>query len=149
MEVILLEKVHNLGNLGKQVTVKPGYARNYLLPKGKAVTATPENKRKFELRRAELEKAAQEIFSKAQERAKTFENILLEVAARASDEGKLFGSVGPRELVEAFEKLGLEVDKAEILLPEGPFRQTGEHEVSLQLHSDIRVAVKLMIIAEA
>ncbi len=149
MEVILLEKIGRLGNIGDQVKVKAGFGRNYLLPYGKAVIATPENKAKFEVRRAELEKAAADKLTQAQGRARAIEHIAsLTITANASEEGKLFGSVGPREIEEAFEKLGEEVHRSEVLMPEGPIREVGEFELELQLHTDVLCTIKVVVAAE-
>lgn len=148
MEVILLEKIHNLGDLGDQVKVKSGYARNFLLPQSKAVTATENNVKKFEARRAELEKAAADIRAKAQARAKSLESIVLAISAKAGDEGKLFGSIGTKDLVDAFAAAGAEVHKSEIHLPNGPMRQIGEYDVNIQLHSDVSFDVKVIISSE-
>lgn len=148
MEVILLEKIHNLGDLGEQVKVKSGYARNFLLPQSKAVTATAANVKKFEARRAELEKAAAEIRAKAEARAKSLQNIVLAISAKAGDEGKLFGSIGTKDLADAFAAVGAEVHKSEIHLPNGPMRQVGEYEVNIQLHSDVSLDVKVVISSE-
>lgn len=149
MNVILLEKIGRLGNLGDQVKVKPGFARNYLLPQGKAVKATEENVKQFEARRAELEKAAQEVLQAAQARADVMAGMAVTIAARAADEGRLYGSIGPREVVIALEKMGTKVQKSEVHLPNGPLHTLGEHEVKVQLHSDVSVTVKVNIIPEA
>lgn len=148
MQVILLEKIRNLGNLGEQVKVKPGHGRNYLIPKGKALRATPANIAKFETRRAELEKAASDLLATAKARAAKFTDLLVEIKVKASEEGKLFGSVGTREIIGAIHAKGSEVDKSEIELPNGVIRQTGEYEVFVQLHTEVRVAVKVNVVAE-
>ncbi len=145
MEVILLEKVANLGELGARVKVKPGYARNYLIPKGKAVRATPERIAEFEKRRAELEKKAQEVLAAAQERAAKLAALEVVVTQRAGPEGKLYGSVGTQNIAEAICALGVPVTRQEVRLPHGPLRQTGEHEVALQLHPDVIATVKVII----
>src|SRR6056300_658118 len=138
MEVILLEKIGRLGDIGDEVNVKPGFGRNYLIPYGKAVSATPENKVKFEAQRAELEKAASGKLTQAQGRARGIEEVgTITIKANASEEGKLFGSVGPREIEEAFEGLSETVNKSEVLMPEGPIRDLGEYDIELLLHSDV------------
>ncbi|MCK4608028.1 MAG: 50S ribosomal protein L9 [Gammaproteobacteria bacterium] len=147
MEVILLEKVHNLGDLGAKVKVKPGYARNFLLPKGKAAPATADNLAKFEQMRADLEKKAAGLLTAAKARAEILAKLVINVPMRASDEGKLFGSVGPREIVIAITALGHEVDKGEVILPEGPIHALGEVEINLHLHSDVNVPVKVSVVA--
>lgn len=149
MEVILLEKIGRLGNIGDQVNVKPGFGRNYLIPYGKAVTATADNKTKFEAKRAELEKAAADKMTQAQGRARAIAEVgAITIRANASEEGKLFGSVGPREIEEAFEALGEAVHKSEVLMPEGPIRDIGEYDVELLLHSDIVCTIKVVVEAE-
>lgn len=149
MEVILLEKIGRLGNIGDEVNVKPGFGRNYLIPYGKAVSATPENKVKFEAQRAELEKAASDKLTQAQGRARAIEEIgTITIKANASEEGKLFGSVGPREIEEAFEGLSEAVNKSEVLMPEGPIRDLGEYDIELLLHSDVVCTIKVVVEAE-
>jgi len=145
MEIILLQKVDNVGGIGDLVRVKSGYARNYLIPQGKATLATPENKAKFELRRAELEaKAAAEIAA-AQARAKKLEGLTLKIEMQAGAEGKLFGSVGTVDIAEAIAKQGIEVERSEIRLPDGPLRTVGDHQIDLHLHTDVNVAIKVVI----
>ncbi|KEF31172.1 MAG: 50S ribosomal protein L9 [Gammaproteobacteria bacterium] len=148
MEVILLEKVANLGSLGDKVKVKAGYGRNFLLPYGKAVPATEANLKAFEERRAELEKAAAEKLSAAQARAEGLEGASFTITSKAGDEGKLFGSIGVRDIADAITAAGTDVEKSEVRLPEGPIRVTGEYDIELQLHSDVVVAVKLAVVAE-
>ncbi|SDX59946.1 50S ribosomal protein L9 [Marinobacter mobilis] len=148
MEVILLEKVANLGSLGDKVSVKAGYGRNFLLPYGKAVAATEANVKAFEERRAELEKAAAEKLTAAQSRAEALEGASFTITSKAGDEGKLFGSIGVRDIAEVVSAGGTEVEKSEVRLPEGPIRTTGEFDVELQLHSDVSVEVKLAVVAE-
>lgn len=146
MQVILLEKIHNLGSLGDKVNIKSGYGRNFLIPQGKAVSATPDNIGKFELRRAALEKAAQESLKQAQARAEDLEKIgVLTIAVKAGDEGKLFGSVGARDVADALRAQGAEVEKKEIMMPQS-IRMVGEHEIFIQIHSDVRVAMKVNIV---
>ncbi|MFW5824347.1 MAG: 50S ribosomal protein L9 [Marinobacter sp.] len=148
MEVILLEKVANLGSLGDKVKVKSGYGRNFLLPYGKAVAATEENLKAFEERRAELEKAAAEKLAAAQARAEALEGQSFTISSKAGDEGKLFGSIGVRDIADAITAGGTEVEKSEVRLPEGPIRATGEYEIELQLHSDVTVTVQLAVVAD-
>jgi large subunit ribosomal protein L9 len=145
MEVILLQKVDNVGGIGDLVRVKSGYARNYLIPQGKATLATAENKAKFESRRAELEAKAAAELSAAQARAKKLEGLVLKIEMQAGAEGKLFGSVGTVDIAEAIGKQGVEVERSEIRLHEGPLRVVGEHEVDLHLHTDVNVTVKVVI----
>ncbi|WP_286221973.1 50S ribosomal protein L9 [Marinobacter apostichopi] len=147
MEVILLEKVANLGSLGDKVKVKAGYGRNFLLPYGKAVPATEANLKAFEERRAELEKAAAEKQSAAQARAEALEGAAFTISSKAGEEGKLFGSIGVRDIADAITAGGTDVEKSEVRLPEGPIRVTGEYEIELQLHSDVEVTVKLAVVA--
>ncbi len=150
MEIILLDKVANLGGLGDQVSVKAGYARNFLFPQGKAVPATKANVEKFEQRRAELEAKIAEQLSAAEARAaKVAELGSVTIASPAGDEGKLFGSVGTRDIAEAITAAGVAVSKAEVKLPNGTLRETGEFEVDLQLHSEVDATIKVVIIQEA
>ena len=148
MEVILLTKVANLGNIGDKVKVKPGYGRNFLLPSGKAALATAANLKKFEERRAELEKAALDSLSGAEKRAKQLEGFKLELQAKAGTEGKLFGSVGTADIAEALNKAGIAVERSEVRLPGGPIRLIGEHVVKLHLHTDVEIDVPVTITAE-
>ena len=150
MEVILLDKVANLGNLGDEVKVRPGYGRNYLIPNGKAVMATPDNKAYFEARREELEKAAQEALAAAQARAEKINGSTVEIARKAGDEGKLFGSVGTEDIAQALAAAtGTEVAKQEVLMPKGVLRNTGEYDIDLQLHADVDASVKVVVVPEA
>ena len=148
MDVILLERVRNLGNLGDEVSVKNGYGRNFLIPQGKAVRATAANREVFEGRRAELEAQAAAQLKAAQDRAAGLAELAVTSAARASDEGKLFGSVGSREIADAVTEAGQEVSKDEVLLPVGPLRSIGEFTVALQLHSDVTASVTVNVIPE-
>ncbi|MFO7994802.1 MAG: 50S ribosomal protein L9 [Marinobacter sp.] len=148
MEVILLEKVANLGSLGDKVKVKAGYGRNFLLPYGKAVPATAENLKAFEERRAELEKVAAEKLAEAQTRGETLEGSSVTITSKAGEEGKLFGSIGVRDIADAITAAGTEVEKSEVRLPEGPIRVVGEYEIELQLHSDVSVVINLAVVAE-
>jgi large subunit ribosomal protein L9 len=145
MEVILLQKVDNVGGIGDLVRVKSGYARNYLIPQGKATLATPENKAKFESRRAELEAKAAAELSAAQARAKKLEGMVLKIEMQAGAEGKLFGSVGTVDIAEAIGKNGVEVERSEIRLPDGPLRVVGDHQIELHLHTDVNVELKVVI----
>ena len=148
MELILLEKVLNLGDLGDKVDVKPGYGRNYLVPQGKAVPATKANIAAFEERRAELEKAAVKKLSSAEERLGALEGFEITLQANASEEGKLYGSIGPREIADAVTKAGPNLEKAEVIMGEGPLRYTGEHEVLVHLHADVETTIKVTVEAE-
>jgi large subunit ribosomal protein L9 len=148
MELILLEKVLNLGDLGDKVTVKPGYGRNYLVPQGKAVPATAANLADFEARRAELEKAAMAKLSTAEERLAALQDFEITLTANASDEGKLYGSIGPREIAIAVTAAGPQLEKSEVIMGEGPIRYTGEHQVLVQLHADVETEIKVTVNAE-
>jgi len=148
MEVILLEKIEHLGKMGDRVRVKPGYGRNFLIPKGKAASATAENIAAFEARRAELEKAAADALARAQARRDQLEGLVVRLSAKAGDEGKLFGSVGTVDIAHAVSDAGVMVERNEIRLPYGPLRQVGEHVVQLHLHSDVNVEIKLVVEAE-
>ena len=148
MDVILLTKVANLGNIGDRVKVKSGYGRNFLLPKGKATLATPENVKRFEARRAELEKIAREQFQDAESRAEAFKEFKLQITAKAGTEGKLFGSIGTADIAEACTKAGQKVSRSEVRLPNGPLRMVGEHVVVLHLHTDIDVQLPVVITGE-
>ena len=145
MEIILLQKVDNVGGIGDLVCVKSGYARNYLIPQGKATLATPENKAKFELRRAELEAKAAEELAAAQARAKKLEGMVLKIEMQAGAEGKLFGSVGTVDIAEEIGKRGVEIERSEIRLPDGPLRVVGDHQIELHLHADVNVEIKVVI----
>jgi large subunit ribosomal protein L9 len=149
MQVILLENIQRLGQLGQQVQVKPGYGRNYLIPTGKAVPATADNVSKFEARREELERAQADALGKANIRAKDLTDIVITITKKAGAEGKLFGSVGTVDIASAVSATGVEIDKHEVILAEGPLRMIGEHEVSLHLHADVDVPLKVIVEAEA
>jgi large subunit ribosomal protein L9 len=149
MEVILLEKVENLGNLGDKVNVRPGYGRNYLVPHGKAKAATAENIKLFEERRAELEKSAAETLAAAEARKAQLEGLSVTITAKAGEEGKLFGSVGTADIADAVTQAGVEIARGEVRLPEGPLRATGEYEIELHLHTDVDATVKVVVAAEA
>ncbi len=149
MEVILLEKIGKLGALGDKVTVKSGYGRNYLIPQGKAVPATADNVATFEARRAELETNAAEAVAAAEVRAGRLQELgQVTIEANAGEEGKLFGSVGTRDIADAVTAAGVELNKAEIRLPEGTLREVGEYEVSVHLHADVDATVRLAVVAE-
>ncbi len=148
MEVILLEKVANLGNIGERVKVRSGFGRNYLLPHGKATLATPENVAKFEARRAELERAAQEHLKSAAQRSAGLADFRLTITAKAGTEGKLFGSIGTSDIAEACTRAGHAIARSEVRLPNGPLRTVGEHTVELHLHADVDVQLPVTILAE-
>ena len=148
MKLILIQKVTNLGGLGDQVEVKPGYGRNFLVPTGKAVPAAAANVAEFEAKRAEYQAKADSILAEAEARKAALEGKSVTVAANASTEGKLFGSVGPRDIAEAFTKAGLPLEKSEVILGEGAFRNVGEYEVTVHLHADVETTVKVVVEAE-
>ncbi len=148
MELILLQKVVNLGVLGDRVKVKAGYGRNFLIPYGKAVPATASNIATFEAKRAEYEAKANALLAASQARKDKLEGVTVTIAANASPEGKLYGSVGPRDIAEALEAAGHKAEKSEIILA-GPIRNTGEYEVSMHLHADVEAKVKVIVQAEA
>lgn len=145
MDLILLEKVQNLGDLGDLVKVKAGYGRNYLVPQGKAVPATKENLAQFEARRAELEAAAQDKLGQAQAREAALADVVVEITANASEEGNLYGSIGPREVASAVSALGHEINKSEVIMGEGPIRTVGEFDVVVHLHADVETQVKVIV----
>ena len=148
MNVILLERIASLGNLGETVKVKAGYGRNFLIPQGKAVPATTDNVTKFEARRAELEQAAAEKFDTAQARKDAISNLSVTIVQKAGDEGKLFGSVGTSDIAHAVTDAGVPVEKREIRLPYGPLRQIGEHKVEVELHSDVVAEIIVNVVPE-
>lgn len=148
MEVILLEKVENLGNLGERVNVKPGYGRNFLIPSGKATPATEEHIKAFEARRAELEKTAADGLSEAEARRDKIGDMIITLKAKAGEEGKLFGSIGTADIAAAIVADGVEVERSEVRLPEGAFRQLGEYRIQLHLHTDVNTELTLVIEAE-
>jgi large subunit ribosomal protein L9 len=148
MEVILLQKIANLGNIGERVKVRSGFGRNYLLPQGKATLATPENVARFEARRAELERLAREHLSSAEERAAAMRDFKLTIHAKAGTEGKLFGSIGTSDIAEACNRAGFKIERSEVRLSNGPLRMLGEHTVNLHLHADIDVPLHVTIVAE-
>jgi len=148
MEVILLEKVGRMGNVGDKVNVKSGYARNFLFPYAKAIPATKANLADFDARKAELLKVAAEKLAIAQARAEKLNGVTVTIEANAGDEGKLFGSVGTRDIAEALTAAGHKVEKAEVLLPDGALRETGEFEIALALGSEVGAAIKLQVVAQ-
>ena len=148
MEVILLEKVRNLGGIGDKVSVRPGFGRNFLIPNGKAVRASADNLAKFEAARSELEAKATQALISAQSRAAKFAGLVVRVSAKAGDEGKLFGSIGTRDIADAVSAAGAEIAKHEVLMPNGPLRHLGEFDVELQLHADVKTSVKITVVAE-
>ncbi len=148
MQLILLQKVTNLGGLGDKVNVKPGYGRNFLIPYGKAVPATAENLAAFEAKRAEYEAKAASILSAAEARKAALEGAEVTITANASTEGKLFGSVGTRDIAEAFTAAGHKLEKSEVVMGEGPIRRTGEFEITVHLHADVETKVKVNVVAE-
>ncbi len=149
MEIILLEKITNLGGLGDRVKVKPGYARNFLIPNGKATEATPANLARFEARRAELERIAAELLAKAQARAEQLAELIVTLSVKTGSEGRLFGSVGAADIANAVSAAGIELQKHEIRLSTGSIRQIGEYDVDLLLHPEVKTQIRVNIIAEA
>lgn len=148
MQVILMEKVVNLGGLGDVVKVKDGYARNFLLPQGKARRVTPENLALFEARRAELEKAQAELLAAAQERATKLSGLMLQITRKSGVDGRLFGSVTNADIAEALKTQGFEVEKADIRLPEGPLKQIGDTQINIALHTDVIATITVSVLGE-
>jgi large subunit ribosomal protein L9 len=148
MEVILLQKVANLGNIGDRVKVKSGFGRNFLLPQGKATLATPDNVARFEARRSELLKAAHEHLASAEHRAGALKEFKLVIPAKAGTEGKLFGSIGTADIAEAATRAGIAIERSEVRLPNGALRTVGDHSVTLHLHADVDVPLAVTIVAE-
>lgn len=148
MEVILMDRIENLGDLGDRVKVRPGYARNYLFPKGKAKFATAENIAEFEARRAELEKAATEARAAAELRRQQLEGLTLTLAAKTGTEGRLFGSIGPADIVEAVHASGIELQRREVIMPTGTLRQTGDYEILIHLYTNINATIQVSVVAE-
>ena len=148
MDIILLEKVAKLGALGDKVTVKSGYGRNFLIPQGKAVPATAANVASFEARRAELEAQAAEKLANAEKRAEQLKELELTLAVKAGDEGKLFGSIGTRDLADLISSTGIEANKSEIRLPDGPLRTVGTFEITLQVHADVTTSLTVHVVPE-
>jgi large subunit ribosomal protein L9 len=149
MEIILLQKVDNLGDLGDKVLVKNGFGRNFLIPSGKAVPATEANVKVFEARRAELEKEATAKLTAAETRKAKLDGLEISISCKSGEEGRLFGSVGTSDIASAVTEAGHELEKREVLLPNGPFRVTGEYEVDIHLHTDVNATIKLTITPEA
>lgn len=149
MEIILLEKVRNLGNLGDQVNVKSGYGRNFLLPHGKAVIANAANKAAFEIRRAELEKNQKVTLEQAKARAAKLDGLTVQITGKVGEEGKLFGSVGTADIAEAVAKQGFELDRSEIHMPAGPLKAAGDYEIPVSLHAEVNIKVIVSVIGEA
>ena len=148
MNVILLERVNNLGDLGDEVSVKPGFARNFLIPNSKAVQANKANREYFEERRAELEKAANEKLAEAQARAESLAETLVTIMVKSGEEGRLYGSVGTQDIADALVRDGKTVERSEVLMPEGAIRSLGEYEIALQLHSDVTVQIQVAVVEE-
>ena len=146
MNVILLDNVENLGKIGDLVRVKPGYGRNYLLPQGKAALATPENIKQIDARRAELETAAADELAAAKTRAKAIEGMELVIQANSGAEGKLFGSVGPIDIADAFEKVQVEIQRSEIRMPDGPIQELGDFQVGVHLHPEVNVEITIRVV---
>jgi len=150
MEVILLDRVENLGNLGDVVAVKPGYGRNFLIPGGRAIPATDANRKVFDERRAELEKSAAEALAVAERRRDMLQELpAVSIAQRAGDEGKLFGSVGTADIAAAVNAAGAELKKGEVRMPHGAFRQTGDYEIDVHLHPEVNATIRISIVAES
>ncbi len=147
MEVILTEKVKSLGSIGDKVDVKGGYGRNFLIPKGIAIPANKKNIERFEAQRAELEKKSASVLAAANERASKLSELSIEITGKAGDEGKLYGSIGARDVAEAISIAGVHVKKHEVQLPDGPLRNLGEFEISLNLHADVTSMVKILVVA--
>ena len=148
MDVILLEKVRNLGNLGEQVKVRAGFGRNYLIPQGKAVIANEKNKAAFEARRAELEMHQADALGKAQARAEKMSGATVQILAKAGEEGKLFGSIGTADIAEAMTQAGFPLERAEIHLPAGPLKQIGDFEIPVSLHTEVNFSIHVSVVAE-
>ena len=148
MQVILMEKLANLGNLGDVVKVKDGYARNFLIPHGKAKRATEANLKAFETRRADLEKAQADLLAKAQERGAKLDGLMLQITQKAGVDGRLFGSVTNYDIVEALQKQGFEVERAQVRMPAGPLKQVGDYDLAVALHTDVVVHIKISVLGE-
>ena len=147
MNVILLDNVENLGNIGDMVKVKPGYGRNFLIPHGKAALATPENMKAIEKRRAELEKSAAEELAAAKSRLDSITGTELVIPANAGSEDKLFGSVGPIDIVDALEMIQIQVERSEVRMPDGPIHELGEYQIGIHLHSEINAEILVRVVA--
>ncbi|HEX7044501.1 MAG TPA: 50S ribosomal protein L9 [Burkholderiales bacterium] len=148
MEIILLEKIRNLGGLGDEVKVRPGFARNYLIPYGKAVPATPENRAKFEARRAELERAQHEALARARERAEKLNGFTVQIVRKVAEDGTMYGSVTNRDIADAIEQAGFEIERSEIELPHGPLKTIGDHEIAVHLHPEVSARIIVSVIGE-
>ena len=148
MDIILLEKVRNLGNLGDQVRVRSGYGRNFLIPQGKAAVANAANKAQFEARRAELEKAQAGMLGEAKARAEKMNGASIKITAKAGEEGKLFGSIGTADIAEAMTQAGFALERAEIHLPAGPLKQIGDFEIPVSLHAEVNLKITVSVVAE-
>lgn len=148
MNVILLERVNNLGDLGDEVSVKPGFARNFLIPNSKAVQANKANREYFEERRAELEKAANEKLAEAQARSESLAETVVTIMVKSGEEGRLYGSVGTQDIADALVRDGKTVERSEVRMPEGAIRSLGEYEIALQLHSDVTVQIQVAVVEE-
>jgi len=148
MDVILLQKVANLGNIGDRVKVKSGFGRNFLVPQGKATVATPDNIKKFEARRAELEKIARDDLTSATARAEALKEFKLTITSKAGNEGKLFGSIGTSDIADAATQAGFKLERSEVRLPNGPLRNVGEYSIELHLHADVDVQLPVTVVAE-
>ena len=148
MNVILLERVNNLGDLGDEVSVKPGFARNFLIPNSKAVQANKANREYFEERRAELEKAANEKLTQAQTRAEGLADTVVTIMVKSGEEGRLYGSVGTQDIADALKRDGKTVERSEVRMPQGVIRSLGEYEIALQLHSDVTVQIQVAVVEE-
>jgi len=148
MEIILLERIDRLGGLGELVNVRPGFARNYLLPQGKAKLATPENIAEIEVRRAELEKHEAEVLAAARARAEQLDGLEVSITAKSGGEGKLFGSITNANITEAVREKGIEIEKSEVRMPEGPIRLAGDYEIDVHLHAEVNATIKLTVIGE-
>lgn len=149
MQIILMEKVANLGQLGDVVKVKDGFARNFLIPQGKAKRATESNLKVFEARRAELEKQQAEFLAQAQARAEKLEGYLLQISQKAGPDGKLFGSVGTIDIVDALKSQGFEVTKAEVRMPQGHLKQIGDFPITLSFHTDVTATITVSVLGSA
>ncbi len=148
MNVILLERLNNLGDLGDEVVVKPGYARNYLIPQGRAVQANEANRAVFEERRAELERAANEKLGEAQTRAEKLKDKIVTIVVKAGEEGRLYGSVGTQDIARVLSEDDVEVSRSEVRMPEGVIRVAGEYDLSVQLHTDVSVDIHVNVVPE-
>ncbi len=148
MQIILLEKIRNLGDLGDEVSVKPGFGRNFLIPRGKAVRATPENKAKFETQRAELERQQRDMVAQARARAEQIAGVTVQIVRKAGEEGKLFGSVGTVDIAEALAAAGFTVARSEIALPAGPLKEIGDHALRVTLHPEVSVDIIVSVVGE-